>query len=85
MQRIINSLLRRTILDLAILSLVPGAQSLYAQMAHLKHGTTPAGWLWGGVPYASADHGAKEYRGAYEFQYDKMNLNRGDGMPKRKL
>jgi hypothetical protein len=45
----------------------------------LKHGTTPAGWLWGGVPYASADHGAKEYRGAYEFQYDKKNLGRGDG------
>ena len=45
----------------------------------LAHGTTPAGWLWAGVPYASADHGATEYRGAYEFQYDTKNLGRGDG------
>jgi hypothetical protein len=43
------------------------------------HGTTPSNWLWGGVPYASADHGAIEYRGAFEFQYDKVLLGRGDG------
>jgi hypothetical protein len=45
----------------------------------IVHGTTPATWLWGGVPYASADHGATEYRGAFEFQYDKKLLGRGDG------
>jgi hypothetical protein len=45
----------------------------------LAHGTTPAAWTWGGVPYASSDHGATEYRGASEFQYDKKRLGRGDG------
>ena len=40
----------------------------------IVHGTTPAAWIWGGVPYASADHGATEYRGAFEFQYDKRLL-----------
>jgi hypothetical protein len=45
----------------------------------LAHGTTPANWFWGGVPYASSDHGATEYRGAYEFQYDRKNYGRGDG------
>jgi hypothetical protein len=45
----------------------------------ITHGTTPRNWLWGGVPYASSDHGATEYRGAFEFQYDKTLLGRGDG------
>lgn len=45
----------------------------------LAHGTTPAGWAWSNVPYASADHGARDYRGAYEFQYDKQKPGRGDG------
>jgi hypothetical protein len=45
----------------------------------ILHGTTPATWLWGGVPYASSNHGDIEYRGAYEFQYDRRNLGRGDG------
>ena len=45
----------------------------------LAHGTTPPNWLWGGVPYASSDHGAAEYRGAYEFQYDNKQPGRGDG------
>ena len=45
----------------------------------LAHGTTPAGWLWGGVPYASSDHSSPEYRGAYEFQYDDKQPGRGDG------
>jgi hypothetical protein len=35
----------------------------------LAHGTTPAAWTWGSVPYASANHGDKEYRGSFEFQY----------------
>lgn len=35
----------------------------------LAHGTTPANWTWGSVPYASANHGDKEYRGSFEFQY----------------
>jgi len=35
----------------------------------LAHGTTPRTWAWGGVPYASANHGDTEYRGSFEFQY----------------
>jgi hypothetical protein len=30
----------------------------------LNHGTTPAGWDWPAVPYASSNHGDTEYRGA---------------------
>ncbi len=49
----------------------------------LAHGTTPAaGWKWPNVPYASADHGATEYRGAIEFQYQHGNIAQtaiGDG------
>lgn len=45
----------------------------------ILHGTTPAGWPWGGAPYASSNHGDVEYRGAYEFQYDRRNPGRGDG------
>ncbi len=45
----------------------------------LEHGTTPANWLWGGVPYASASHGDIEYRGAFEFQYSREHLGIGDG------
>ena len=30
----------------------------------LSHGTTPPGWDWASVPYASADPGALDYRGA---------------------
>jgi len=46
----------------------------------LENGTTPANWLWGGVPYASASHGDKVYRGAFEFQYNsKDRLGTGDG------
>lgn len=45
----------------------------------LAHGTTPAAWTWGGVPYASSDHGATEYRGAHDFLYDKKRTGRGDG------
>src|SRR5208283_5500340 len=29
----------------------------------LEHGTTPADYAWAGVPYASADPGAADYRG----------------------
>jgi hypothetical protein len=45
----------------------------------LDHGTTPPDWKWGSVPYASADHGATEYRGAHDFLYDKKAPGRGDG------
>ncbi len=49
----------------------------------LIHGTTPAtGWKWANVPYASADHGATEYRGAIEFQYQHGQIDHlaiGDG------
>jgi len=45
----------------------------------IANGTTPSNWPWGGVPYASSDHGAVHFRGAYEFQYDKERLGRGDG------
>ncbi|MDD5656521.1 MAG: hypothetical protein PHF00_04615 [Elusimicrobia bacterium] len=45
----------------------------------LAHGTTPAGWDWEKVPYASSNHGAKEYRGAHDFLYDAKLPGRGDG------
>ncbi len=45
----------------------------------IAHGTTPAEWKWPRVPYASSDHGATEYRGAFELQYDKVHIGRGDG------
>jgi hypothetical protein len=46
----------------------------------LAHGTTPATWTWGSVPYASANHGDIEYRGAFEFQYGQPGQQAiGDG------
>ncbi len=45
----------------------------------IQHGTTPKYWLWGSLPYASADHGTTEYRGAYESHYDDKKMGRGDG------
>jgi len=45
----------------------------------LAHGTTPPDWMWGSVPFASADHGATQYRGAHDFLYDKKTPGRGDG------
>ena len=45
----------------------------------LAHGTTPANWQWGSMPYASSDHGAVDYRGSIEYRYDKKLLGRGDG------
>jgi len=44
----------------------------------LAHGTTPSDWAWGRVPYASSDHGAREFRGAHSFLYSK-NPAVGDG------
>ena len=44
----------------------------------LVHGTTPSSWPWGGIPYASADPGAREYRGAHSFLYSKRPAV-GDG------
>jgi hypothetical protein len=46
----------------------------------LAHGTTPANWKWGNMPYASSDHGATEFRGAHESDYDKKHSGRGDGV-----
>jgi hypothetical protein len=46
----------------------------------LAHGTTPANWKWGNMPYASSDHGATEFRGAHESNYDKKRPGRGDGV-----
>ncbi len=45
----------------------------------LMYGSTPSYWAWGGVPYASSDHGAVEYRGAHDFLYDRKQPGRGDG------
>jgi hypothetical protein len=51
----------------------------------LAHGTTPAGWNWASVPYASSDADAVEYIGADDTFYckkeDKVNTpcGRGDG------
>jgi hypothetical protein len=44
----------------------------------LSHGTTPKGWLWGGVPYASSNAGALNYRGSDGFLYS-QKPNVGDG------
>lgn len=60
--------------DRAVVELVAGLLDY-----QLAHGTTPAGWTWGGVPYASSDHGATEYRGAHDFKYDRKRPGRGDG------
>ena len=46
----------------------------------LAHGSTPANWKWGDMPYASADHGATEFRGAHESNYDNKHPGRGDGV-----
>lgn len=43
----------------------------------LQHGTTPAGWVWPKVPYASSDPFEKEYYGATKWENDGM---RGDGL-----
>jgi hypothetical protein len=44
----------------------------------LTHGTTPAGWDWARVPFASADPGNVEYRGADDAWCD--FCGRGDGV-----
>ena len=44
----------------------------------LAHGTTPADWDWGSVPYASANPGDVEYRGADDEWCD--FCGRGDGV-----
>jgi hypothetical protein len=46
---------------------------------HILNGSTPDGWPWGGVPYASSDHGAVRYRGGHDFLYDKEHPGRADG------
>ena len=43
----------------------------------LAHGTTPAGWDWARVPYASANAGDVDYRGADDAWCD--FCGRGDG------
>ncbi|HZU81268.1 MAG TPA: hypothetical protein VE987_00045, partial [Polyangiaceae bacterium] len=43
----------------------------------LAHGTTPADWDWGGVPYASSNAGDVDYRGADDEWCD--FCGRGDG------
>jgi hypothetical protein len=60
--------------DRAVVDLIGGLLDY-----QLDHGTTPPDWEWGSVPYASADHGATEYRGAHDFLYDKRMPGRGDG------
>lgn len=42
----------------------------------LENGTTPANFVWGNVPYASADPGSKKYFGATKWEKEAM---RGDG------
>ncbi len=62
--------------DRHVLDLVRGL--LDYQMAH---GMTPAKWEWGGVPYASSDPGATEYRGGHDFLFVRhaTDWGRGDG------
>lgn len=43
----------------------------------LEYGTTPAGWKWENVPYASADPFVKEYQGATRWEAEGF---RGDGL-----
>ncbi len=43
----------------------------------LENGTTPEGWKWANVPFASADPFSKIYQGATEWETDGM---RGDGL-----
>lgn len=43
----------------------------------LEHGTTPAGWPWARVPYASADPGNPRFEGATRWENAGM---RGDGL-----
>lgn len=43
----------------------------------LDHGTTPAGWVWEKVPYASSDPFEKEYHGATRWESERF---RGDGL-----
>lgn len=43
----------------------------------LDHGTTPGGWEWENVPYASADPFEKEYTGGTKWEKDRY---RGDGL-----
>lgn len=43
----------------------------------LRHGTTPKGWIWPLVPYASSNPFEKEYYGATRWENDGM---RGDGL-----
>ena len=51
----------------------------------LAHGTTPPGWEWASVPYASSDAGSPEYFGADDVKYcEKLHpgsgaCGRGDG------
>ena len=44
----------------------------------LEHGTTPSGWQWPDVPYASAGAGDTDYRGADDTWCD--GCGRGDGI-----
>lgn len=43
----------------------------------LQHGTTPEGWIWEKVPYASSNPFEKEYYGATKWEKEGM---RGDGL-----
>jgi hypothetical protein len=61
--------------DRAVLELVRGA------LEHqLTYGTTPEGWRWGGVPYASAHSGEREYRGVDDVAICGFPCGRGDGI-----
>jgi len=58
-----------------------GDERFLSMIAHmldyqLEHGTTPEDWVWGKVPYASADPFEKEYIGATRWEEEGM---RGDG------
>lgn len=45
----------------------------------IAHGTVPATAKWGGMPYASSNHGDAQFRGANDKAYDQKNSGRGDG------
>ncbi|GEO11881.1 hypothetical protein SAE01_43770 [Segetibacter aerophilus] len=45
----------------------------------IKFGTTPAGWQWSNVPYASSDAGSVTYHGASRFDTAVTDENKGRG------
>lgn len=72
-------LVQGLVLDYRVYSGDPVYISIVRDMLdyQIAHGTTPAEWKWGNVPFASADPFEKDYKGAGRWEADGM---RGDGL-----